>query len=122
MPNQHTQPDQPKAVEDCHALLAWIIPKLDQFPRQRRFTLGERIETGLLQVLEQLIKASYQHAETQSLKTANLQLDVVRHLWRLSHTLHAISTQSYGQGAERLTDLGRQIGGWRKHRESIKHT
>lgn len=58
MPSQHTKPDQPKAVEDCHALLAWIIPKLDQFPRQRRFTLGERIETGLLQVLEQLIHCS----------------------------------------------------------------
>jgi len=28
----------PKAVEDCHALLAWIIPKLDDFPRNRRFT------------------------------------------------------------------------------------
>lgn len=41
----------PKAVEDCHALLGWIIPHLDGFPRARRFTLGERIESGLLFVL-----------------------------------------------------------------------
>ena len=112
----------PKAVEDCHELLAWIIPKLDQFPRNRRFTLGERIETGLLTVLENLILATYQKSQSDSLKTANLQLDVVRHLWRLSHSLQAVSHQSYGKGAERLTDLGRQIGGWRKHRERISAT
>ena len=37
---------------DCHALLLWIIPQMDKFPRLRRYTLGERIETLLLQVLD----------------------------------------------------------------------
>lgn len=32
----------PRAVQLCHELLAWLIPLLDQFPRQRRFTLYER--------------------------------------------------------------------------------
>ena len=112
--------NMPKVVEDCHELLAWIIPKLDQFPRNRRFTLGERIETGLLMVLENLILAAYQRSKTDNLKTANLQLDVVRHLWRLSHGLQAVSHKSYGQGAEHLTNLGRQIGGWRKQSESVR--
>ncbi|BBA32746.1 hypothetical protein sS8_0781 [Methylocaldum marinum] len=49
----------PKAVDDCHELLRWIIPRLDKFPRSRRFTLGERIETGLLDVLEALTAAAY---------------------------------------------------------------
>ena len=26
-------------------LLLWIIPQLDKFPRLRRYTLGERIQT-----------------------------------------------------------------------------
>jgi hypothetical protein len=47
----------PKVIEDCHDCLDWIIPKLDQFQRNRRYTLGERIETGLLSVLENLILA-----------------------------------------------------------------
>ncbi len=41
----------PKAIEDCHALLGWMLPQLDKFPRARRFTLGGRIEDGLLFVL-----------------------------------------------------------------------
>ena len=105
----------PKAVEDCHALLAWIIPKLDGFPRAHRFTLGERIESGLLFVLERLIEAAYQKQRDDPLRAANLRLDVVRHLWRLSHTLRVVSSQCYGQGSERLTELGRQIGGWRRY-------
>ena len=49
--------ESPRAIHDCHALLLWIIPPLDKFPRRRRYTLGERIET-LLQVLERLLEAA----------------------------------------------------------------
>jgi hypothetical protein len=35
----------PQAVQSCHELLLWLIPHLDKYPRVRRFTLGERIET-----------------------------------------------------------------------------
>jgi formylglycine-generating enzyme required for sulfatase activity len=77
----------PKAVEDCHALLGWIIPHLDGFPRARRFTLGERIESGLLFVLERLVEAAYARQKADILQAANLRLDVIRHLWRLSHSL-----------------------------------
>jgi len=38
----------PKVVQDCHVLLIWLIPLLDNFPRNRRFTLGERLESGML--------------------------------------------------------------------------
>jgi len=38
----------PQAAQSCHELLRWVIPQLDKFPRVRRFTLGERIETGEL--------------------------------------------------------------------------
>ncbi len=34
------KPSVPKAVQDCRALLLWIIPHLDKLPRNRRFTLG----------------------------------------------------------------------------------
>lgn len=49
----------PRAIQACHELLVWLIPQLDLFPRARRFTLGERLETGLLRVLEALVEAAY---------------------------------------------------------------
>ena len=42
----------PKAITDCRQLLLWLIPHLDKFPRNRRYTLGERLESGLLEGLE----------------------------------------------------------------------
>ena len=72
------QSGTPKAVQDCHQLLEWLIPLLDKFPRVRRFTLGERIESGLLRVLEDLLRASYGHNKQQALQQANVPLDLGR--------------------------------------------
>lgn len=49
-------PPVPQALQSCHELLLWLIPQLDKFPRSRRFTLGERLETGLLKILELLVE------------------------------------------------------------------
>jgi hypothetical protein len=98
----------PKAVQDCHDLLEWLIPHLDKLPRVRRFTLGERIETGLLEVLERLIEAAYSRSKSESLRQANLKLDVVRHLWRLCYRLKAIPMKRYAHGAKLFESLGRQ--------------
>ena len=85
---------------------------MDQFPRNRRFTLGERIESGLLLVLERLVEAAYSRNRRPMLQQANLQLEVVRHLWRLAEELKVISMNSYGHGAKLMVELGRQVGGW----------
>ena len=104
----------PQAVVACHDLLEWVIPQLDKFPRARRFTLGERIETGLLFVLERLIEAAYSRGQAKlaALKAANLRLDVVRHLWRLGHGLRVLPGKQYGYGAGLMEGLGRQVGAW----------
>jgi hypothetical protein len=102
----------PQAVQSCHELLLWVIPQIDKFPRVRRFTLGERIETGLLRVLELLVEAAYSRNKDESLRQANLQLELVRHLWRLAHELKVMATRQYEHGAVLIDDLGRQIGGW----------
>ena len=108
----------PQAVQSCHDLLLWLIPQLDKFPRSRRFTLGERLETGLLDVLELLVDAAYSRNKETSLKRANLRLEMVRHLWRLAHELKVMATRQYEHGAKLLDDLGRQIGGWLRSQES----
>lgn len=102
----------PQAVQSCHELLLWFIPQLDKFPRVRRFTLGEHIEHGLLEVLELLVSASYQRNKEAVLRQANLRLDVVRHLWRVAYELKVMATRQYEHGARLIDDLGRQIGGW----------
>ena len=111
-----SQDQSPQAVDACHDLIVWILPKLDLIPRQRRFTLGSRIEALLLEVLERLIQASYaQPAEKRRhLEAANTKLDLLRHLWRVAFELKAIPAKAHRFGAERMLDIGKQIGGWKK--------
>jgi len=106
----------PQAVQACHELLLWLIPQLDKFPRTRRFTLGVRLESGLLEVLERLVEAAYTARKEASLERANLRLEMVRHLWRLAYELRVVSTRRYEHGAKLMDDVGRQIGGWLRSR------
>ena len=46
---------------------------------------------------------------TRALQRASQHLNVVRHLWRLSHEFKAMSLRAHG--AERLAQPGRQFGG-----------
>lgn len=114
-----TSDTTPKAVQDCHEILLWLIPHLDKFPKARRFTLGERLENLLLAVLGDLVDAAYRKDKAASLASANRQLQVIRHLWRLCHELQVIPTRRYEHGARLLEDLGRQIGGWSRSSRRI---
>jgi hypothetical protein len=102
----------PQAVQACHELLLWLIPLLDKFPRSRRFTLGGRLEKGLLTVLEDLVEAAYSKHKRDALTHANRQLEVNRHLWRLAYELQVIPLKRYEHGAKLMNELGKQIGGW----------
>jgi hypothetical protein len=101
----------PQAVQSCHELLLWLVPQLDKLPRARRFTLGERIEAGLIEVLELLVEAAYTRNKEVPLRRANPMY------WRLGFELKDIATRQYEHGAKLIDDLGRQIGGWLRSRE-----
>ena len=111
---QPTDTTLPQVIDDCHELLKWLIPLLDQFPRTRRFTLGERLESGLLAVLEECVDAAYSKHKRSQLNSANRRLSSVRHLWRLAYELRVIPRNRYFHGSQRLVDIGTQIGAWQK--------
>jgi hypothetical protein len=104
----------PKAVQDCRELLLWMIPHLDKLPRNRRFTLGDKLETRILSVLESLVSAAYTRDKRSLLVQANRDLEVCRHLWRLCFDFKGVYVKGYEHGSKRMVELGRQIGGWAK--------
>lgn len=115
MNKKDAKPSVPKAVEDCRDLLLWMIPQLDKLPKNRRYTLGEKLENRLIVVLESLVSAAY--APSISLRrsllvTANRDLEVSRHLWRLCFEFKAVPDKSFQHGSLRMFELGKQVGGW----------
>ena len=106
----------PQVVESCHQLLLWIIPHLNKFPRNHRFTLGERLESALIEVLELLVDAAYSKQKQAILTQANRRLAVCRHLWRLCLELKIIPMNRYEHGSKLIDGIGGQVGNWLKSR------
>ena len=60
------------------------MPAVERFPRNRKFLLGNRIQSTALDVLERRIEATYTRRRTNHLAGANLGLEKLRFLFRLS--------------------------------------
>ena len=108
----------PDSITLTYDLLKWAIPTLKKFPRDQRFLLGERIEKHILDVLELLIHANYSKDKLGHLREANLKIEVLRFLWRLSMDLKYLSTRRYEFVSKLLNDIGRLVGGWIKQQKT----
>ena len=103
-------------LQKVYILLKDTIPVLNKFPRSQKFTLGDRIQNQLSDLLELYIRAYYQPAaEKRSiLKQANISLEILRHYFRLGYDLGLYSSTKYRHFASRLNEIGRMTGGWIK--------
>lgn len=107
------------AITKTYDLLKWLMPAVSKFPKDKKYTLGKRIEDKLLDILELLLHANYSKIKLEILKKANIELEVFRHLIRLSYDLRFINFRKYGFISRSINEIGRLIGGWIKQ-QSIK--
>ncbi|MBI4651197.1 diversity-generating retroelement protein Avd [Candidatus Desantisbacteria bacterium] len=108
-------PKEVDAITKLYDFILWIIPKLEKFPRSQKFLLADRIENFLLDILELLIEASYSKNKSNQLKNANLKLEQLRYLIRLSKDLKLLDLKSYEFSAQTINNIGISIGGWLKY-------
>ena len=102
------------AIEAHYQFLVWLVPTVEKFPKRHRFTIGDRIETIAIDVLEALIEATYTRERTQHLRQANLGIEKLRFLLRLAADLRVLDRRRYEYAARTLDETGRLIGGWTK--------
>jgi len=55
------------AVEAHYQFLAWLLPAIEKFPKNHKFTLGDRIAVTAVDVLEALIEATYTRERVRAL-------------------------------------------------------
>src|SRR5947209_17039933 len=101
-------------IAKTYDLVKWTCQHTAKFPRSHRFTLGERIERRLYDLLETLIQARYTRQRGELLRQANLTLEVLRYQMRLAHDLQCLRTNSYEHASRELDAIGMMVGGWLK--------
>ena len=89
---------------------------MNTLPRAYKFSLGDRIQNQLLDLLEQLIEAVYLPAKQKIpvLQKVNRCLEKLRVLFRLLFDFQCISFKKHLYFVEKLNEIGRMTGGWIK--------
>jgi hypothetical protein len=102
-------------IQKTYDLIQWYVPLLNNLPRSHRFILGDRIITGLYELLEALITARYESNKLPLLTPLNSKLDILRHQTRLLLDFELMPPHRYEYAGQRLNDIGTDLGGWIKH-------
>ncbi|MBW2345684.1 MAG: diversity-generating retroelement protein Avd [Deltaproteobacteria bacterium] len=111
-------PNGPNSITKTYDLLKWAIPHLKKLPRDQRFLLGDRIEGHLLDILELLLSANYSREKLDFLKKANLKIELLRFLFRLSFDMKYLSKNRYEYASVHLDEVGKMVGGWIRQQRS----
>jgi len=83
-------------------------------PKQDRYTVFERSEDMILDVIEHLLEAAHTQGSTKkkSLETASSHLNLLRFLVRLLKDIKSIDLKKYTALEEMIDEIGRMLGGW----------
>jgi len=105
-------------IVKSYNLSLWYIKKIATFPKNHRFTLGERIQQSMIELLLTLSDTIYSKQKKELLTKANQELERLRLLSRLLKDLSILSTDNYRFVSDSLNEIGQMIGGWQK---ALKH-
>ena len=110
-----TKNEQYPVFKKWYHLLDWILNRCEQFPKSVRFTLSSRIVNLSLDILEGITEAIYSRERLYILDNLNLYIEKLRILFRISFERHYLSVKQYEFISREINEVGKMIGGWRKH-------
>jgi len=106
-----------KIFTKFYDLTIWLHRKVVKFPKNLRFTLGQKVENTAFKILGLIVTANSTFDKDHRLKIQKeigAELEVLRLLMRVSKDLKFMSIRSYRFGCEKVLEVGKILGGWMK--------
>ncbi len=82
------------------------------FPKAQRFVLAQRIENAVLSMMEFIIESNASRQREPLIRQALTKLELLQVLIRFAKDQHFLSLKQYEISSQRLTEIGRLLGGW----------
>ena len=101
-------------IQKTYDLIKWYVPILNRLPKAHRFILGERMISGLYDILDDLIIARYGKEKRTRLESVNNKLDILRYQTRLLLDFQLIAASRYEYAIKLIKEIGMELGGWIK--------
>jgi hypothetical protein len=89
---------------------------LPHFPKTSRYSLGSKIDSLFLEVIEAIFLAGYSNQTEKIiyLRRASLKLDSLKFFLQVSWEIKALDNKKYIKLSEYLNEIGKMLGGWMK--------
>ena len=97
-----------------YELLQRVMKTTKEFSREYKFTLGQKIQEEVVELVVLLYKANSSENKTAHIEALLERLQVVELLLRLCHDLRLIPVKEYAAIVQMTEDLGKQAQGWKK--------
>jgi hypothetical protein len=100
-------------IQKLYDYLVWVSPIINRLPRDKKYTIGDRLLNRLYDVLEDLIKAKYRSRnKLELLERANVGLEIVRFYQRLILSDNLWDRKRYQFASKSVNDMGKLLGKW----------
>ncbi|OIO75507.1 MAG: hypothetical protein AUJ85_02785 [Elusimicrobia bacterium CG1_02_37_114] len=107
-------------ITKTYDLILWCLPQIIKFPKTHRFTIGEKLENLLFDILGNLIEAKYTKNKMEILARTNIQLEKFRYFVRICKDMKFINIDRYEYLSRQINDIGNLIGGWLRQQHHQK--
>lgn len=115
-----TESGELPVLQRTYDLILWYFPRINKFPRDHKFILGDRIQKGLLDLLEGIIRARYRRDRLDLLEEVNTSLNVIRYETRLCLDFRLLDERRYEYVSGLINQIGVELGAWIKQQKRIR--
>lgn len=102
-------------IQHVYDLILWYVPRVNKFPRDHKFIIGDRIQHTLYDLLDRLIRARYSTDCAPLLESINAEIEVLRYQTRLTVDMKLLDQRRYEHVSGLINEIGRELGGWRRY-------
>lgn len=90
---------------------------LPDIPKNARYTLGNKIDTSFVALLESVFRASHLTKEQKLpfIQNAVAKLDLIKFFLQILWETKSLDTKKYANLSEEVAKIGRMLGGWERH-------
>jgi hypothetical protein len=97
-----------------YELLSLITTSIKHFPRDLKFSLGDRLRNECVDLVVFIYKANSNQNKVPYLKEILDRIQVIQLLTRLAKDLHCLSIKKFSEISMSIQSLSKQTSGWLK--------
>jgi CRISPR/Cas system-associated endonuclease Cas3-HD len=104
-----------------YELLEKVTRKTKNFPRDFKYSLGDKIRNECIELVVFIFKAnSIKHQREENLKHILERVQVIELMLRLAKDLHLLNVTAFSEIVLLTDSLARQTQGWITHTENLR--